>query len=105
MRRAAKIDGNQAKVVQYLRGLGMTVQPLSAVGQGVPDLLVGFRGMNFLVEVKDGDQFPSHRVLTKMQQEWHAMWSGSVVVANSAEDAATKIARMSLAGTILEAMR
>lgn len=92
MRRAGKVDSNQAKVVAYLRGLGMTVQPLSAVGQGVPDLLVGFRGMNFLVEVKDGERFPSERVLTKMQQEWHAMWGGSVIVATSAEEAATTIA-------------
>ena len=41
MRRAARTDANQAEIVAALRGVGASVQPLHAVGQGCPDLLVG----------------------------------------------------------------
>ena len=52
MRRAAKVDGNQAEIVSALRQVGAEVQSLASVGQGVPDLLVGFRSRNFLLECK-----------------------------------------------------
>lgn len=87
MRRAARIDGNHVEIVKALRAAGMTVQTLAAVGQGVPDLLVGWRGLNLLIEVKDGNKPPSARALTVAEQEWHATWGGSVVVVSNAEEA------------------
>lgn len=45
MRRRAHTDRNQPAIVAALRGIGATVQPLHAVGQGCPDLLVGYRGV------------------------------------------------------------
>jgi hypothetical protein len=41
MRRAAKIDANQPQIVEALRKAGATVHSLAAVGNGIPDLLVG----------------------------------------------------------------
>lgn len=87
MRRAAKTDANQAEIVATLRMVGATVQPLHAVGGGVPDLLVGFRGRNYLIEVKDGRKPPSERKLTPDQVKWHAEWLGQVSVAEWPEDA------------------
>jgi hypothetical protein len=46
---AAKVDANQAAVVAALRKIGASVQPLHGVGAGVPDLLVGFQGRNWLI--------------------------------------------------------
>lgn len=86
MRRAAKIDGNQPHIVAYLRGLGASVEHLHSVGKGCPDLLVGYRGRNLLLEVKDGSRPPSARRLTPDEQAWHADWRGSVVVVESVED-------------------
>lgn len=80
MRRAAKVDANQAEIVAALRAVGATVQPLHAVGQGCPDLLVGYRGINFLLEVKDGEKPPSARKLTPDQVSWHDTWRGTVHV-------------------------
>ena len=54
MRRAAKVDANQAEIVQALRQIGAVVQSLAAVGNGCPDLLVGYRNRLFLLELKDG---------------------------------------------------
>lgn len=77
MRRAAKVDANQMIIVAALRAVGATVQPLHAVGKGCPDLLVGYRGRNYLFEVKDGDKPPSARKLTPDQVSWHDTWRGS----------------------------
>lgn len=89
MRRAAKVDANQAAIVRALRGLGASVQPLHAVGGGVPDLLVGFQRRNYLIEVKDGSKPPSARILTPAQREWHDGWRGNVAIVKSEEEAAT----------------
>lgn len=73
-----KSDGNQTEIVAALRGIGCSVQVLSSVGEGCPDLLVGYRGYNFLFEVKDPTQ-PKHRhELTDEQREFHTVWRGQV---------------------------
>lgn len=87
MRRAARIDDNQPQIVADLRACGVSVQPLHAVGGGVPDLLVGWRGRNVLIEIKDGSKPPSRRRLTPDQEEWHASWRGQVAVAENIEQA------------------
>ena len=79
--RAAKIDANQQQVVSALRGAGCMVDSLASVGNGVPDLLVGYRAKNgerklWIVEVKDGAKPKSRQALTPAQEQWHAAWSG-----------------------------
>jgi hypothetical protein len=87
MRRAAKIDANQPEIVNALRAVGAQVFSLAAVGQGIHDLLVGYRDSTVLIEVKDGSKPPSARQLTDDQIEWHAAWRGGrcVVVSNVVE--------------------
>ena len=87
MTRPRAVDANQAVIVDALRDMGCTVQLLHKVGQGCPDLLVGFRGANLLIEVKDGKKPPSARKLRPAQVEWHAGWKGQVAVAESVDDA------------------
>lgn len=87
MRRAAKVDSNQAEIVKALRKVGATVQVLSAVGQGCPDLLVGYRSVNVLLEVKDGSKPPSARKLTPDEEAFHRTWRGPVFVVNDILDA------------------
>lgn len=67
MRRAAKRDANHPEIVAALRGIGVFVVDLGAVGDGIPDLLCGWRGAWKLVEVKDGKKPPSARQLTADQ--------------------------------------
>jgi hypothetical protein len=76
MRRAAKVDDNQTAIVKALRAVGATAQSLAAIGCGCPDLLVGYRGGTYLLEVKDGRKPPSARQLTPDEQAWHAAWRG-----------------------------
>ena len=87
MRRAAKIDRNQPAIVSALRDVGASVQSLAMIGAGVPDLMVAFRGVVFLLEVKDPAQIPSKRQLTPDQVEWHRRWGGKVHIVETIEDA------------------
>lgn len=87
MRKAAKTDSNQNEVVTALRAIGASVQSLAATGKGVPDLLVGYRGINYLMEVKDGNKVPSAQKLTIDQEHWHSLWRGSVHIVNSTNQA------------------
>jgi len=67
------VDANQAAVTKELRALGVFVEPkISRVGGGVPDLLLGFRGRWYTVELKDPDQPPSGRALTADEAKWIA---------------------------------
>jgi hypothetical protein len=85
--RAAKVDDNQKEIVKALRNLGCSVQHLHNVGAGCPDLLVGYKGFNILLEVKDGNKSPSQQKLTPDQIIWHRDWRGHVNVVNSSEQA------------------
>jgi hypothetical protein len=87
MRRAARIDANQNEVVQVLRDVGASVAITSMVGKGFPDIVVGFRGRNYLIEIKDGSKPPSKRKLTSDEREWHDTWRGTVYVANNSDEA------------------
>ncbi len=87
MRRAHAVDENQAGLVRALRQLGCSVQSLAGVGNGVPDLAVGWKQRNYLFEVKDGSKIPSQRKLTPLEVEWHRDWRGEVHTVWCLEDA------------------
>lgn len=87
MRRAARTDSNQQEIVRALRSAGCSVQPIHQLGRGVPDLLVGFEGRNYLLELKNGSKVPSKRRLTEDEQKWHEQWQGQVTIVNSVEEA------------------
>ena len=91
MRIAARVDRNHEEIVKTLRAAGATVQSLAAVGQGVPDLLVGFRGQTLLIEVKDAKQPPSKRRLTEDQIRWHGAWRGGPLAVVDGIDAALRV--------------
>lgn len=87
MRRAARVDGNHSEIIKALRQIGASVADTSRMGQGFPDLVCGFRGNNFLIEVKNDKQPPSKRQLTADEKRFHDGWCGSVHVVESAEQA------------------
>jgi hypothetical protein len=95
MRRAARVDANQPAIVEALRKVGATVQPLHTVGQGCPDLLVGYAGHNHVLELKDGSKPPSRRKLTADELEWHDSWRGRVFVVHDISEALIAIGAQS----------
>ena len=78
--RASRVDRNQPEIVDGLRKFGATVKILSAVGDGCPDILVGYNGKNYLMEIKDCQKPPSKRRLTDDQKKWHGKWKGQKCV-------------------------
>lgn len=91
MRKFAKKDSNQRDVELALKRVGASVQDLSIVGGGCVDLLVGYRGMSYCLEVKDGAKPPSARKLTDDEFLWHVKWNGHKAVVCSAADALKEI--------------
>lgn len=91
--RKSSVDKNQGDIVDALKKVGATVEFLTAVGSGCPDLLVGWRRRNFLLEVKNpatrygqGKDDNATRTL-EAQKEWHQSWRGHVVVVRTIDEA------------------
>jgi hypothetical protein len=71
MRYAARVDANQEQIVSALRAAGAYVWII-----GLPvDLLVGYRGHTFLVEVKS----TAKKRLTALQADFFNNWAGSTL--------------------------
>jgi Holliday junction resolvase len=70
---ASRVDANQAEIVKALRDVGAHVRPTHMVGAGFPDLVAVFRGVVYLIEIKDGKKIPSKRRLTADEQAYHVL--------------------------------
>ena len=77
-----RADNNQKEIVDALRGIGASVLVLSQVGGGCPDLLVGYRGKEYLLEIKakNGD-------LSDSQKEFFDNWQGRPYIVRSVDEA------------------
>jgi hypothetical protein len=83
MRYAARVDANQAEIVKVLRDAGAYVWII-----GLPvDLLVGYKGHSFLVEVKDG----SKKRLTQLQEDFFLEWCGGTLCRIDSPEAALRM--------------
>lgn len=78
----ARADANQPEIVRALRATGARVQHLHTVGKGCPDILVGFRGVNYLLEIKSAGG-----ELTPDEAGWHGTWAGQVAIVHSIDEA------------------
>lgn len=86
MRRAARVDGNHKAIVKRLRELGMSVADTSRLGAGFPDIVVGWRGVNGMFEIKDLLRKPSERRLTDDEDKFHTAWKGQIAKVETAEE-------------------
>lgn len=90
-RYALRRDDCEPAIVAALRAVGASVQTLTETG--CPDLLVGFRGVNYLIECKEahGQSGKGHRKtrsgLRASQEDWFGRWKGAapVIVTTPAE--------------------
>ena len=88
MRLKAKRDGNEAEIVAALVAVGATVSQLN--DPALPDLLVGYKGWNILMEIKG----KKRGKLTPAQKRWHETWRGQVEVVRSVEEVLAMIGFM-----------
>lgn len=91
MRRAAKVDTNQSPIVKGLQDIfgPDVVFDCSGVGRGFPDIIVGVRGVNVLLEIKT-----DKGALTPDQVYFHREWAGQRAVVRTLQEALDEIARL-----------
>lgn len=77
-----RADANQARIVAALRKAGATVVSLHTIGKGCPDLLVGYRTKNYLLEIKTEDG-----KLTPDQQQFFNTWHGNCQIVHDVTEA------------------
>jgi hypothetical protein len=85
---AKRVDANQKEIVAALRKVGASVAHTHMVGQGFPDLVCGYRGQDWLFEIKDGSKPPSARKLTPAEHKFNLDWRGGQIhIVTSVDDA------------------
>lgn len=68
MRTNAKVDANQKEIVNVLRKMGAVVIITSQLKNAF-DILVGYRGVLYAMEIKDGSLPPSRQKLTEGEEK------------------------------------
>lgn len=84
---AKRTDKNQQEIMDCLRKMGAVVHDLSKNGKGIPDLLIGYRGLTSLAEVKSSTK----ATYTKDQDKFNADWKGDKVFRINDLDDAIKL--------------
>jgi Holliday junction resolvase len=87
---AKRVDLNHQEIVKTLRWLGATVFDASRMGQGFPDLVVGYNHQTVLVEIKSGEQ----KKFTQAQLKFMADWKGSAVTRINDVDGAIRLIKV-----------
>jgi len=91
MRRIPRKDANHSAIVKSLQATGALVYDTAGVGGGFPDLMVSFRGVIRLLEIKDGNKPKSARKLTKQEADFFLVWSEHVHIVNNETEALQSI--------------
>lgn len=81
-----RADRNQPVIAAAARAVGATFQHLHTIGNGCPDAIVGYRGVNYLIEIKDHAKPRSQRKLTEDEIAWHSAWQGQVATIETTDD-------------------
>lgn len=85
-----RVDENQNQIIHTFIALGASVLNLSRVGQGCPDLLIGYKNKSVLVEIKKD----SKAVFTEPQLKFMQNWRGGAVCRIDSVDAAIRLIKM-----------
>jgi hypothetical protein len=72
-------DKNHAALRKIWRTIGGSWLDITPIDGGEPDALVGWRGKDRLVEIKNPERSPSERAPRQDQLDWHRAWKGQPV--------------------------
>ncbi len=82
-----RTDRNHAEIINALRKIpNLSVFSTHEVGKGFPDIVVGYKGINYLIEIKDGNKPPSARKLTPDEVKFHSNWRGQIKIVNNLDE-------------------
>lgn len=82
-----RTDRNHAEIINALRKIpNISVFSTHEVGKGFPDIVIGYKGVNYLIEIKDGNKPPSARKLTDAELQFHSNWKGQIKIVNNFDE-------------------
>lgn len=82
-----RTDRNHAEIINALRKIpNLSVFSTHEVGKGFPDIVIGYKGVNYLIEIKDGNKPPSARKLTDAELQFHYNWKGQIKIVNNLDE-------------------
>jgi Holliday junction resolvase len=73
---ASRVDNNHKEIVIALKEAGASIIDMAKLGGGLPDLIVGYKGQTFLVEIKNLKTQYGRAGLNKNQKKWLQEWTG-----------------------------
>jgi len=77
-----RVDLNHAAIINGLRQAGIAAHSIASVGDGLPDILAGFRGVCMVLEVKRYKEGP-----TEAEREFASRWPGPYAIVTSPNEA------------------
>jgi hypothetical protein len=82
-----RTDKNHAEIIKALRKIpNLSVFSTHEVGKGFPDIVIGYKGINYLIEIKDGNKPPSARKLTDCEVKFHQDWRGQIKIITNLDE-------------------
>lgn len=75
VRTKSRKDSNHKQIVDGLRRYGATVLDTSQL-KNCFDILVGYNGVNYIIEIKDGKKSKSQTKLTDGEKDFKNTWKG-----------------------------
>lgn len=82
-----RTDSNHAEIIKALRKIpNLSVFSTHEVGNGFPDIVIGYKGINYLIEIKDGNKPPSARKLTDAELKFHNDWRGQIKIITNLDE-------------------
>jgi len=82
-----RTDRNHSEIINAIRKIpNISVFSTHEVGKGFPDIVVGYKGINYLIEIKDGNKPPSARKLTPDEVKFHSNWRGQIKIVNNLDE-------------------
>jgi len=82
-----RTDANHKSLINSIRQIpSISVFSTHTLGKGFPDIVVGYKGINYLFEIKDSAKTPSQKKLTPDEVKFHCSWFGQVNIIETIED-------------------
>jgi hypothetical protein len=82
-----RTDSNHTEIIKALRKIpNLSVFSTHEVGKGFPDIVIGYKGINYLIEIKDGNKPPSARKLTPDEVKFHQDWHGQISIIKNLDE-------------------
>ena len=85
-----RVDDNQKQIIHTFIALGASVLNLSRVGEGCPDILIGYKKHSVLCEIKRDNK----ALYTESQVKFMQNWRGGPVSRIDSVDAAIRLIKM-----------